>query len=313
MRILVTGGNGFLGRHLQKLFSSQKIDIHINNTNLPDGVNFIDSSFVDLRNQIETNDLLFRGEFSHVIHLAAAVGGIGANQQNPGKFSYDNLIMGCNVIEACRTTYVEQLIFVGTVCSYPNNTKVPFKEEDLWNGYPEPTNAPYGIAKKALWSLLDGYYKQYGMKSAYLIPVNMYGEHDNFSPSSSHVIPALIDKVLKAHDKIDVWGTGSATREFVYAGDVAKAIFSSLNVVLKPDPINIGSGEEISMSDLVKLIISLCNKDIKIEYDYSKPDGQIRRLISSDRAKEIIGYTSSMSLVDGLYRTIQWYKMVTGL
>lgn len=313
MRILVTGGTGFLGRHLQKVFSSQKMNVAVNDMQLPDGANFINSSFVDLRNQMATRDLLSRGEFSHVIHLAAAVGGIGANQQNPGKFSYDNLMMGCNVIEACRTTYVKQLIFVGTVCSYPNNTPVPFREEDLWNGYPETTNAPYGIAKKALWSLLDGYHKQYEMESAYLIPVNMYGEHDNFSPSSSHVIPALIDKVLKANDKIDVWGTGSATREFVYAGDVAKAIFSSLDVVLKPDPINIGSGEEISMSDLVKLIIELCNKDLKIEYDHSKPDGQMRRLISSERAKEIIGHTSSMSLRDGLHRTIQWYKMVTGL
>lgn len=307
MKILVTGGTGFLGYHLRKVFiENTSATVGINNSSAD--VNFVNSNYINLLDQSKVNTVLFNSKYTHIIHLAASVGGIGANKQNPGKFAYENLMMGCNIIEAARQTSIDQLIMVGTVCSYPSETPVPFSENDLWNGYPEPTNAPYGIAKKALWSVLDGYYRQYNMKSAYLIPVNMYGEHDNFSLESSHVIPALINKILLANDTVTVWGTGKATREFVYAGDVARAIYSSIDKQLTPDPINIGSGEEISMLELTNLIIKLCNKKLSIVFDDSKPDGQMRRLISSEKAKHLLNYKPLVNLKTGLTNTINWYK-----
>ena len=313
MKILVTGGTGFLGKHLQNAFIRHNLDMSIGINDALSDINFINRKSVDLRNQREVNQYFSSYQYTHVIHLAASVGGIGANLDNPGKFSYENLIMGCNVVEASRVNKVRQLICVGTVCSYPSETPIPFREEDLWKGYPEPTNAYYGIAKKAIQNMLEGYYRQYNMDSAYLIPVNMYGEYDNFSPESSHVIPALIKKVLDNDTGvISVWGTGRATREFVYAGDVANAIISSIDTLSHPDPVNIGSGEEISMSQLIKLLIELCDKPMHIVYDTSKPDGQLRRLISSERAATYLGYESKMSLTDGLRRTIEWYKENNG-
>jgi len=242
------------------------------------------------------------------------VGGIGANMHNPGRFCYENLIMGCNVIEAARLAKVQKVICVGTVCSYPKFCPIPFKEDDLWLGYPEETNAPYGVAKKALLEILKGYHTQYGMDYTFLIPVNMYGEFDNFDHNSSHVIPALVDKILKAkrlgHDSIKVWGSGKATREFVHASDVAECIARSLDITTGPEPINVGSGEEVSIKDLVDKIAKATLWDGTIEYESDKPDGQPRRLISSQRAFEKLNYLPEIELSVGLKRLIHW-RMAT--
>ena len=293
MKILVTGGTGFLGHHLQ---NNQK---HNKNQFF-----YASSKDCDLRNQNDVNAFFSKHRFDKVIHLAASVGGIGANQCNPGKFCYENLIMGCNVIESSRITDVKKIVVVGTVCSYPNICEVPFKEKNLWNGYPEVTNAPYGIAKKVLLELLKGYKMQYDLDYTFLIPVNMYGEHDNFDPDSSHVIPALIDKILEAkHNNltsIEVWGTGKATREFVHAKDVSVAITKALDTTTDTEAINVGSGEEISIEKLVEKISRISGWTGKIKYLSTKPDGQPRRLIDSKRAYDILQYKPKINLDHGL-------------
>ena len=247
-----------------------------------------------------------------IIHLAATVGGIGANKENPGLFMYDNLCMGMNLIESCRKYgKLKKFIMVGTVCAYPKFTPVPFKEEDIWNGYPEETNAPYGIAKKALMELLIAYKKQYGFESTNLIPVNMYGPHDNFDPSISHVIPALILKIASAmksgERQVELWGTGQASREFLFVEDCAEAIALSINKETGPEPINVGTGSEIKICDLVTEIAEQMGYEGQIVYDNSKPDGQPRRCLDTSKAKEKLDFEAKTGLQDGLKETIEWF------
>lgn len=251
-----------------------------------------------------------------VIHLAAVVGGIGANRDNPGKFFYDNLMMGTQMIEVGRQVGIEKFVCVGTVCAYPKFTPVPFHEDELWNGYPEETNAPYGIAKKALLVQMQSYQQQYNFKGAYLLPVNLYGPGDNFDPASSHVIPALIKKCVDAVDAkathIDVWGTGSASREFIYVADAAQGIVSAGerlgNSGHEPIvPINIGAQREITIRELVPLIAELTGFKGEIRWDSSKPDGQPRRCLDTTRARELFGFTATTDFREGLQATIDWY------
>jgi GDP-L-fucose synthase len=246
-----------------------------------------------------------------VIHLAAKVGGIGFNQKYPGELFYDNAIMGIQLIEAARQEGVEKCVILGTVCAYPKFTPVPFHEDDLWNGYPEETNAPYGIAKKALLVQAQAYRQQYGFNAIYLLPVNLYGPRDNFNPDSSHVIPALIKKFVDAvREKkpyVDVWGTGSASREFLYVDDAARAIVLATERYNKPQPVNLGAGKEISIKDLVTIIQKHTGYTGKIHWDTSKPDGQPRRCLVTSRAKEEFGFEAEMQFDEGLKRTVDWY------
>jgi len=253
-----------------------------------------------------------------VIHLAAVVGGIGANRQNPGKFFYDNIIMGVQLIEEARIRKVSKFVNIGTICSYPKFTPVPFKEEDLWNGYPEETNAPYGLAKKMLIVQSQAYRKQYGFNSINLLQVNLYGPRDNFDPQSSHVIPALIKKCFDAQTKglspqgtvpeITVWGTGKPTREFLYVEDAAEGILLATEKYDKSDPVNLGAGLEISIKDLVELIAELTGFKGKIVWDTTKPDGQPRRRLDITRAEKEFSFKAKVTLEEGLKKTIEWYK-----
>jgi len=246
-----------------------------------------------------------------VIHLAGVVGGIGANRANPGKFFYDNAIMGIQLMEYSRQFGVEKFVAVGTICAYPKFAPVPFREEDLWNGYPEETNAPYGLAKKMLLVQAQAYRQQYGFNAIYLLPVNLYGPRDNFNPDSSHVIPALIKKCAEAvkngDDEIVVWGTGSATREFLYVEDCAEAIVLATERYDKPDPVNIGAGFEISIKELVTLIAKLTGFRGKIVWDKTKPDGQPRRMLDTSKAEREFGFRAKVKFDEGLRKTIEWY------
>jgi len=246
-----------------------------------------------------------------VIHLAAKVGGIGLNMEKPGELFFDNIIMGVQLMEEARLAGVEKFVAVGTVCAYPKFTKVPFREEELWNGYPEETNAPYGLAKKMLLVQSQSYRKQYGFNSIFLLPVNLYGPGDNFDPSSSHVIPALIRKIFDAkanrNDHIVVWGTGKPTREFLYVDDAARGIILAGEKYDKSDPVNLGTNEEVSIAELVKLISDLSEFDGKVMWDTTKPDGQPRRCLDTTKAKREFGFEAKVSLKEGLQRTIDWY------
>lgn len=252
-----------------------------------------------------------------VIHLAARVGGIGANRQNPGLYFYANMAMGLNVIEAARRQGVRKVVQVGTICAYPKYTPIPFKEDELWNGYPEETNAPYGIAKKALLTMCQAYRQQYGLNAIYLLPVNLYGPGDNFDPQSSHVIPALIRKFVEAQsagtDHIVAWGTGGASREFLYVEDAAQAIALATLRYNDPDPVNIGAGREMTIRDLTALIARLCDFTGRIVWDASQPDGQPRRCLDTSRAREKFGFVAETSLEEGLKKTIEWYRQQTGM
>jgi GDP-L-fucose synthase len=247
-----------------------------------------------------------------VIHLAAVVGGIGANQQNPGRFFYENLTMGVQLIEGARIRQVEKFVQVGTICAYPKHTPVPFKESELWNGYPEDTNAPYGVAKKALLVGCQAYRDQYGLNAIYLLPVNLYGPGDNFDPGSSHVIPALIKKCVDAIEAgdstIEVWGTGSPTREFLYVDDAAVAITLATEHYSGREPVNLGSGQEISIAELVATIAAETGFDGEIVWNSARPDGQPRRALDVSRAESLFGFRARMSFREGLHRTIEWYK-----
>ena len=247
-----------------------------------------------------------------LIHLAAVVGGIGANRENPGRFFYENIMMGVQLMEAARHHSVEKFVQLGTVCAYPKFANVPFKEDELWNGYPEETNAPYGLAKKALLVQAQGYRDQYGLNAIYLLPVNLYGPGDNFDPASSHVIPALIKKCVDAVERgdrtIEVWGTGSATREFLYVDDAAEAIVLAAERYNGREPINLGSGREISIRDLVHLIARESDFTGEIIWDATKPDGQPRRVLDVSRAAELLGFRARTDFADGLRRTIEWYR-----
>ena len=302
--ILVTGGQGFLGHFVCKVLNEKGYENVVPLGGTKDGV--------DLTDPFITEHVFMRHSPNVVLHLAARVGGIGANKENPGKFFYDNMSMGMNVIESSRRFCVKKVILASTVCSYPKFTEVPFKEEDIWNGYPEETNAPYGVAKKALMELLQAYYKQYGLTGGTLVPVNMYGPRDNFDPQSSHVIPALILKVQEAIDRgdseITAWGTGEASREFLYVEDCAEGIVLAMEQYNSPNPVNLGTGQEIKIKQLVTLIASLMGFSGKIVFDTSKPDGQPRRCLDTNKARKEFGFSAKTKFSEGLSKTIEWFK-----
>ena len=300
MKILLTGATGFLGNNLEPVLSKKHVVIGHG------------SSTWDLRNQMQTEYWVGHIKPDVIIHAAGSVGGIGANQENPGKFMYENLIMGANLIHQAYKHKIPKFILLGTVCAYPKYTPVPFVEEALWDGYPEETNAPYGIAKKTLMRLVEAYHEQYGLNGVNLIPVNMYGPHDHFNLTSSHVIPALILKVKNAiqnnSESITLWGTGQASREFLYAPDCAEAICLAIEKDVSPEPINIGTGREIKISELIETITDVMGYDVKIIYDSTKPDGQPRRCLDTSRAKERLGFEAKTGLFEGLTKTIEWFR-----
>jgi len=299
--IMVTGGDGFLGRHLISELK-QKGAQHIFVPGYQD---------YDLTQPEAVNRAYQDGQPDVVIHLAAKVGGIGINREKPGEFFYDNLMMGVQLMEQARLNGVEKFVSIGTVCAYPKFTPVPFKEDDLWNGYPEETNAPYGLAKKMLLVQGQAYRQQYNFNAIYLLPVNLYGPGDNFDPRSSHVIPALIKKCVDAVERgdtqITAWGTGSASREFLYVEDAARAIVMATEAYNKPDPVNIGSAMEITIKDLLTLIAGLVGFAGEIVWDASKPDGQPRRSLDTSRAREEFGFEAKTNFREGLQKTVNWY------
>ena len=299
-KVLVTGGTGFLGRTLTRYLHDLNYEVFS-----------IGSKYWDLRNQNLCDTLLSQVEPDVIIHAAGSVGGIGANQENPGKFMYENMIMGANMIEASRTHEIEKFVLLGTVCAYPKHTPVPFSESELWNGYPEETNAPYGIAKKALMKLVEVYHEQYEMNGACLIPVNMYGPYDHFNLTSSHVIPALILKFYNAmkngEQKVTLWGTGTVSREFLYAADCCEAIELAIQKDVGPEPINVGTGKEITIANLAAEIAEQMGFEGEIIYDSSRPDGQPRRCLDIERAKDRLGFEAKTDLQTGLKQTIEWF------
>jgi GDP-L-fucose synthase len=302
-RVMVTGGGGFLGTAVVKRLESA-------------GVRQIfspRSADYDLRTGDGVRAALGMSKPEIVIHLAAVVGGIGANRENPGRFFYENAAMGIELMEQSRRAGVEKFVQIGTVCSYPKFTPVPFKEDDLWSGYPEETNAPYGLAKKMLLVQGQAYREQYGFDVIHLIPVNLYGPGDNFDPASSHVIPALIKKCVDAResraDHIDVWGTGSASREFLYVDDAAEGIVLATAGYDGPEPVNLGVGREITIAALVEMIAELTRFAGEIRWDPSKPDGQPRRALDTSRARERFGFIATTEFRDGLRRTVDWFEM----
>jgi len=303
MRILITGGSGFLGNNLR-----EHLPKHLGEEY---SLSYIGSKVYDLRNQHACRKALEYYNPDIIVHAAGSVGGIGANRDNPGKFMYENLIMGANLIEAARVQNTSKFILLGTVCSYPKFTPVPFNEDELWNGYPEETNAPYGIAKKALMKMLQTYGEQYGMRGANLIPVNMYGPHDHFNLTSSHVIPALILKVysaLKNGDKqIELWGTGNASREFLYAPDCAEAIALAIKNDVTLEPMNIGNGEEVLIMDLAAEVCHIMGYEGDLYFNSDYPDGQPRRCLDTTKAKEVLGFEAKTYWKDGLKQTIEWF------
>jgi GDP-L-fucose synthase len=300
-RVMVTGGGGFLGQATVRRLEASGAD----------AIFVPRSKDYDLRTAEGIDHALEDGSPQLVIHLAAVVGGIGANRENPGRFFYDNAVMGIQLMERARLAGVEKFVTIGTVCSYPKYSPVPFREDDLWTGYPEETNAPYGLAKKMLLVQGQAYRAQYDFNSIHLIPVNLYGPGDNFDPRTSHVIPALIKKCLEARASgdpfIEVWGTGSATREFLYVDDAAEAIVLAAERYDGAEPVNLGTGKEISIRELVELIAEIAGFRGEIRWDTSKPDGQPRRALDTSRARELFGFDARTSFKDGLRWTIDWY------
>ena len=301
-QILVTGGAGFLGRQV----IAQLLAAGANS----DQIRVVRSKDYDLTT-LEACQRAVDGQ-NIIIHLAAHVGGIGLNQAKPAELFYDNLMMGVQLIHTAHLAGVEKFVCVGTICAYPKFTPVPFKEDDIWNGYPEETNAPYGVAKKALLVQLQSYRQQYGFDGIYLLPVNLYGPEDNFDPSSSHVIPALIRKVheaqLRGDKEIPVWGDGSPTREFLYSTDAARGIVMATQLYDGAEPVNLGTNYEISIKDLITLICELMGYEGKLVWQVDKPNGQPRRCLDTERAKQEFGFTAEMEFKQGLKHTIDWYR-----
>lgn len=302
-KTVVTGGSGFLGSFVVGKLKARGCE----NIFVPRSRDY------DLVDGSACKRLYEDAKPDIVIHLAAKVGGIGANRENPGKFFYDNLMMGVQLMEEGRKYGLKKFVAIGTICAYPKFTPVPFKEDDLWNGYPEETNAPYGLAKKMLLVQSQAYRQQYGFNSIYLLPVNLYGPRDNFDPSISHVIPALIKKCVDAVEEgarsITVWGTGKATREFLYAEDAAEGILLASEKYDKSDPVNLGAGFEISIKDLTALIVKLTGFTGEVTWDTAKPDGQPRRQLDTSRAKEEFGFVAKTGFEEGLKKTIDWYRI----
>ncbi len=299
--VMVTGGAGFLGSYIVEKLKQR----NCKNIFIPviEKYNLVEMEAIQRAYNDCNPDI--------VIHLAAIVGGIGANRANPGRFFYDNLMMGAQLMEIGRQRGIEKFVAIGTICAYPKFTPVPFKEEDLWNGYPEETNAPYGLAKKMLLVQAQAYRQQYDFNAIFLLPVNLYGPGDNFHPDSSHVIPALIKKCVDAIENkqrtLPVWGTGKATREFLYAEDCAEGILLAAERYNKPEPVNLGVGFEISIKDLVEMIVKLTGYQGEVLWDRTKPDGQPRRMLDTSRAEKEFGFRAKMGFEEGLKRTIEWY------
>jgi GDP-L-fucose synthase len=301
VRILVTGGGGFLGGHLTErlgqdghdVFAARSADYDL--TRMEDAARMFDDAGAEL-----------------VFHLAAEVGGIGANRANPGRYWYANLMMGAHVLEQARVHDTGKLVLVGTVCSYPKLAPIPFREETLWDGYPEETNAPYGVAKKALLVGAQAYREQYGLDAVYLVPVNLYGPGDNFHPTNAHVIPDLIRKMVDAQEEgseeIVLWGDGSPTREFLYVDDCVEALSLAAERYDGADPVNVGTGEEISIRELAELLQELTGFAGEIAWDTSKPNGQPRRRLDTSRAERLFGFRARVSLREGIERTVAWYR-----
>lgn len=303
-RIVVTGGAGFLGTAVCRVLqgrglSAEQIVVPRRHSYDLTLESHVERLYADARPDV-------------VIHLAAEVGGIGANMAQPGRFFYANMAMGLHLVEHARRNGIEKFVHTGTVCAYPKHCPIPFRENDLWNGYPEETNAPYGVAKKAIFVMLDGYRREYGLASAVALPVNLYGPGDNFDPSSSHVIPALIRKCEEARvsgaDEVVCWGTGSATREFLYVDDAAEGIVRAAEVMEEPVPINLGGGAEIAIRDLVVKIAAACDFTGRIVWDTSKPDGQPRRGLDISRARSLLGWEPKQTFDEGLAATVAWWR-----
>jgi GDP-L-fucose synthase len=301
-RIVVTGGAGFLGRHVVEAFAGHG----------PAAVVVPRSRDYDLKDQAAVRRLYADARPDIVVHLAAVVGGIGSNRLNPGRFFYENALMGLHLIHEALAAGVKKVVLLGSICSYPKFTPVPFQEGELWNGYPEETNAPYGLAKRMLLVQAQAYREQYGLNAITLMPVNLYGPHDNFDLESSHVIPALIRKAIEAREtrapQMAVWGSGNVSREFLYVSDAADAIVTATRCYDGPEPVNLGTGQEILIRDLVELIRAECGYQGELVYDAGKPDGQPRRCLDVTRAKELFGWRAKTSFEQGLRQTVAWYE-----
>ncbi len=297
MKITVTGGEGFLGKHLVAKLAANN-DVYK-----------VSSSAYDLRKVDHVKSLFSHtGKPDIVFHLAARVGGIGANRLHPGQFFYDNMLMGMNIIHQSMLQKVDKLIIVGTTCSYPKLGPIPFHESSLFDGYPEETNAPYGIAKRALLTMCQAYQLEYGLRFAYLIPTNLYGPGDNFNPETSHVIPALIKRCFEDKDKIIVWGSGKATRDFLYVEDCVEALVLAMDKYDRPEPLNVGSGEETNIKMLLYLIRKATGHEGQIKWDSSKPDGQPRRKLNTRAIKDALDWQAQTSLIEGLRSAVEWYQ-----
>jgi GDP-L-fucose synthase len=296
-RVLVTGGGGFLGSRLVERLREEGHDPFVARRRDHDLTRWDDAErlFSDARPEL-------------VFHLAAEVGGIGANRANPGRYWYANLMMGAHVLELARQTGVRKVVIAGTVCSYPKHTPVPFREEELWNGYPEETNAPYGVAKKAVLVGAQAYREQYGLDAIFLLPANLYGPRDNFDLETSHVIPALVRKMVEGREEVVLWGDGSPTREFLYVDDAAEALRLAAERYDGAEPVNLGSGAEISIRDLAELVAETTGFEGSIVWDESMPNGQPRRALDASRARELFGWEARTPLREGLERTVEWYR-----